>query len=138
MFQLKDRLKRINSYQTHDALLADTPIAEDEDDALEGAGVGDDCEVRVDEEGNECGGKPSVGNRKVKARFGRRRTHNEELCVASCGIILGRMTFYGSESPTNVRVWPCCFRCSHVLTTSPGIFNAPLSHSRITPRSDLA
>lgn len=104
MFQLKDRLKRINSYQTHDALFADTPIAEDEDNALEGAGVGNDCEVRVDEEGNECNGKPSVGNRKVKARFGRRRTHNEELCVASCGIILGRMTFYGSESPTNICV----------------------------------
>jgi hypothetical protein len=36
--------------------------------------------------------------------FGRRRTHNEELCVASCGVILGRATCYGSEAPNGVRV----------------------------------
>ena len=116
MFQLKDRLKRINSYQTHDALSAKTPVTEDEGGALEGSGVGDDCEMQVDEDGDECGGKSLVGNRKVKARFGRRRTHNEELCVASCGTILGRMTFYGSESPTNVRVRS--LRSSHFIFVS--------------------
>ena len=90
MFQLKDHLKRINSYQTHNALSADTPIAVDEGGALKGSGIGKDCKVQIDKEGNKCDGKLALGNRKVKARFGRRRTHNEELCVASCGIILGR------------------------------------------------
>ncbi|THU93141.1 hypothetical protein K435DRAFT_580726, partial [Dendrothele bispora CBS 962.96] len=33
----------------------------------------------------------------IKAQFGRRRTHNEQLIVAPCGIILARETFYYSE-----------------------------------------
>jgi hypothetical protein len=71
-------------------------------DSPEGSGIIDE-EVTVDASGI-CDGKPEVGNRKVRARFGRRRTHNEELCVASCGVILGRATFYGSEAPNGVRV----------------------------------
>ncbi|KAF6763614.1 hypothetical protein DFP72DRAFT_1136202 [Ephemerocybe angulata] len=64
----------------------------------------DDEEVEVGEE-DLCAGKKSGGNRGLKARFGRRRTHNEELCVASCGVILGRATFYGSEAPNGVRTF---------------------------------
>lgn len=30
--------------------------------------------------------------------------HDEELCVAPCGVILGRPTFYGSQGPNSVRV----------------------------------
>ena len=52
----------------------------------------------------ECPSKPEGGNQTVRARFGRKRTHNEELCVASCGMILARETFYGSESLSNVQV----------------------------------
>ncbi|KAF6756540.1 hypothetical protein DFP72DRAFT_846432 [Ephemerocybe angulata] len=39
---------------------------------------------------------------KIKAHFSQRRTHNEELCVASCGVILGRATFYGLEALNGV------------------------------------
>ncbi|KAH9965569.1 hypothetical protein BGW80DRAFT_1254963 [Lactifluus volemus] len=46
-----------------------------------------------------------MGNYTVKARFGRKRTHNEELCVASCGVILGRAAFFGSEGPNGVRTF---------------------------------
>ncbi|KZP00080.1 hypothetical protein CALVIDRAFT_476434, partial [Calocera viscosa TUFC12733] len=35
---------------------------------------------------------------KIKARFARRRTHNEQLVVRPCGIILARGTFYGAEA----------------------------------------
>jgi hypothetical protein len=70
--------------------------------AGEGAGIEDE-EVEVDI-AERCDGKPETGNRKVRARFGRRWTHNEELCVASCGVILGRATFLGSEAPNGVRV----------------------------------
>ncbi|KAH9917121.1 uncharacterized protein BXZ73DRAFT_53402 [Epithele typhae] len=46
-----------------------------------------------------CPSKPDEGNKAPRARFGRRRTHNEQLVVACCGVILGRATFYGSEAP---------------------------------------
>jgi hypothetical protein len=97
---------------------------------LEGSGADDDEDVLLDENGvsslgfgqdeaaflNICDGKPDTGNRTIKARFGRARTHNEQLCVGSCGVILGRATFYGSEAPNGVRV---CFYStiySHTLS----------------------
>ncbi|KAJ7429546.1 hypothetical protein B0H11DRAFT_2405433 [Mycena galericulata] len=50
-----------------------------------------------------CDGKPEKGNRVLRARFGRKRTHNEQLNCFSCGIIAGRATFFGSEAPNGVR-----------------------------------
>ncbi|KAI0669972.1 hypothetical protein C8Q78DRAFT_976510 [Trametes maxima] len=47
-----------------------------------------------------CPSKPDVGNRTLKANFGRRRTHNEQLAIRPCGIILYRETFPGSETVT--------------------------------------
>jgi CxC6 like cysteine cluster associated with KDZ transposases len=77
----------------------------DEDEGIgEGSGVrGNDDDTAIDENGI-CDGKPDSGNRSIRARFARRHTHNEELCVSSCGVILGRATFYGSEAPNGVRV----------------------------------
>jgi len=73
--------------------------------SVEGSGVDDeDVIVSAEETVASCGGKPDAGNRALRARFGRCHTHNEELCVASCGVILGRATFYGSEAPNGVRV----------------------------------
>ena len=59
--------------------------------------------LEVDENG-ECPEKLDTGNSKPRARFGRRRTHNEQLCVATCGVILGRATFFGSEAINGARV----------------------------------
>jgi hypothetical protein len=42
--------------------------------------------------------KDPQGNRKLRALFGRRRTHNEQIFVRPCGMIVARGTFYGSES----------------------------------------
>lgn len=132
MFQLKHHLKRAKISQTCDSLslggLTKTRLSGDNDEELlpdlvpapdddddndlqsrdhdigEGSGTqDDDDEVFMDEEG-VCDGKPETGNRSVRARFGRRCTHNEELCVGSCGIILGHATFFGSEAPNGVRV----------------------------------
>ncbi|KAI0078139.1 hypothetical protein K474DRAFT_1594658 [Panus rudis PR-1116 ss-1] len=47
----------------------------------------------------------STANAKLRAQFGRRWTHNEQLCVATCGVVLGRATFYGSEAPNGVRLF---------------------------------
>lgn len=84
MFQLRKRLER--------ARPSDSKAAQENDE-----------DVLIDEDGI-CSDKPEGGNRKSKARFGRRWTHNEELCVGSCGVILGRSTFVGSEAPNGVRV----------------------------------
>jgi hypothetical protein len=63
----------------------------------------------ADGDSEPCKGKSDQGNDpRVKASFGLRSSHNEELSVASCGCIVGRKTFIGSESPTNVLV------CSHI------------------------
>ncbi|KAJ7635627.1 hypothetical protein B0H17DRAFT_1107508, partial [Mycena rosella] len=123
MFQLKRRLERLHISQTHDSLsagsnaaprarmtneidgilLPDLVVAEAGTDGdLEGLEADEDEDVEIDANGI-CDGKPEAGNKSVRARFGRRRTHNEELCVASCGVILGRATFYGSEAPNGVR-----------------------------------
>lgn len=52
----------------------------------------------------ECDGKAEAGNRRLKAFFGRRRTHNEQLIMRSCGVIIARATFFGSEAISAVNV----------------------------------
>jgi hypothetical protein len=56
-----------------------------------------------------CPSKPEAGNRKIRALFGRRRTHNEQIMVRPCGIIVARQTFFGSETipQTVVSAWFC-------------------------------
>ncbi|KAF9539067.1 hypothetical protein CPC08DRAFT_771030 [Agrocybe pediades] len=108
MFQLKRRLARLKTSQPRDAVpdseLGDAPF--------------NDEEVLIDKNG-DCTDKPDEGNRSLRARFGRRRTHNEELCVATCGVILGRATFYGSEAPNGVRTfWTKLFPTRRAL---PGV-----------------
>jgi hypothetical protein len=51
-----------------------------------------------------CPSKPETGNRKMKAQFGRRRTHNEQVIVRPCGTICSRATFFGAEAVSNVLV----------------------------------
>lgn len=48
--------------------------------------------------------KSELGNRKLKAHFGRRRTHSEQLLVRPCGVIVARATFFGAEAVSNVLV----------------------------------
>ena len=67
--------------------------------------------LEVDEEGNVTAAEgPASENttpaptvtampkKRVRARFGRKRTHNEQILVAPCGMILARETFYGAEA----------------------------------------
>ena len=55
----------------------------------------------------DCPEKPSDGVIRVRAQFGRTRTHNEQLFVRPCGIITCRETFYGSETVPQVLVRVC-------------------------------
>ena len=41
---------------------------------------------------------------RIRAQFGRHRTHNEQLFVAPCGMIIARETFYHSEAHYSVIV----------------------------------
>ncbi len=128
MFQLKRRLERVRAIQTNDALSST--------DAMPEA----DQEVYIDTDGL-CDGKPETGNRKLRARFGRKRTHNEELCVSSCGIILGRATFFGSEAPNGVRVCSHLYHyymCMMFTQTYTDIPDETLSYSRFAAWRDLA
>jgi hypothetical protein len=61
---------------------------------------------KEDEEIVPCDSKSPSGNRKVKAQFGRRRTHNEQTLVRPCGLIFARATFFGAEAVSNVLVTP--------------------------------
>jgi hypothetical protein len=110
MFQLKTRLERV---QVPDSLehndMDDEPavIELQEKDAAELQPVALDAAAAhfaLRDHAEQCGDKPATGNRTLRACFGRRRTHNEELCVGSCGVILGRATMFGSEAPNGVRV----------------------------------
>jgi hypothetical protein len=88
-----------------ESILEGSGADEDEDVVLDANGVCNDEPLPdLVEDVNTCDGKPETGNRKIRAQFGRKRTHNEQLCVGSCGVILGRATFYGSEAPNGVRV----------------------------------
>ncbi len=51
-----------------------------------------------DSEELTCTQKPDSGIHNLHTHFGCRQTHNEQLMVQSCGIIIARATFYGSET----------------------------------------
>ena len=58
----------------------------------------------ADDTAEPCPLKLETGNRKIKAQFGRRRTHNEHTLVRPCGIIFARATFFGAEAVSNFPV----------------------------------
>ncbi|KAJ3500050.1 hypothetical protein NLJ89_g9962 [Agrocybe chaxingu] len=58
-----------------------------------------------------CPQKSAAGNRPLRARFGCRQTHNEQLMVHPCGIIVAWATFFGSETvPQTVAMLKQVFR----------------------------
>jgi CxC6 like cysteine cluster associated with KDZ transposases len=91
-FQLKERLQRAQVAHPNDAIGEDVNTAE---------------LVDADEETGEFDvGSAQVDGTKeqVRAQFGRRRTHNEQIIVAPCGMIVARETFYGAEGVGSVIV----------------------------------
>lgn len=111
MFQLKERLARARDRLTGKDTLAPfrgavaeaLTLLNGREDVM--AVLEDDEAVEVEDEVVEkCYGKNGTSKRQLKARFGRKRTHNDELCVYTCGIIAGRTAMFGSEAPNGVRV----------------------------------
>ncbi|KAA1474355.1 hypothetical protein DENSPDRAFT_840923 [Dentipellis sp. KUC8613] len=95
-FQLKHRLQR----QKLAHLKRMEPDDSDEGDDL------------VEEQQGQAGEEGQAEKEKLpRAQFGRKRTHNEQIIVAPCGMIIARATFYNSETPSAVvamlqRVYP--------------------------------
>lgn len=48
--------------------------------------------------------KPAINIWKVCVRWARRQTHNEQLIVRPCGVIVARQTMFGAEGITAVKV----------------------------------
>jgi hypothetical protein len=85
-FQLRGKLQRVGV-----ALPVDSDAAQPTAEEVE--------ETEIQEDGGaSCPTKPETGNRKIRALFGRRRTHNEQIMVRPCGVIVARQTFFGSET----------------------------------------
>ena len=97
MFQLKNRVSaQQRLVAEHLKMVAEADL-DDTDMVIE---ILESGEMRTE----DCEGKADTGNMRKKIIYGRRHTHNEEFCVACCGVILGRATMYGSEAPNGVRV----------------------------------
>jgi hypothetical protein len=80
-----------------------------------------DEDTQLVDEGDTCNDKAPEGNKKRRSQFGRRRTHNEQLCVAPCGVIVGRKTFFASEGVRNVVVslpTLCLYKYADLMLTS--------------------
>jgi hypothetical protein len=101
-FQLQQRLERARIVHPNDAL--GTAIATISDLA--------DCDEEEEEFILGSSDLPTQQQRssttkKLSARFGRKRTHNEQLIVAPCGMIIARETFFGAEAVSSVVVHFC-------------------------------
>lgn len=126
-FQLQQRLQRSQVAHPTDSVAQDVPL----DDLVDDAPLEEDYILNVDADGrvqatvtpnsgtttsadeavatthessSSSSSSSSATGRKLRARFGRRRTHNEQLVVAPCGMILARETFYGAEGVGSVIV----------------------------------
>ena len=99
-FQLKDRLRRAQLAHPCDAF----PV----EDASENSNISelvDNLDDNTEEEfGFNSAGQlipveeQSTQKMTLCAQFGRKRTHNEQIFVAPCGIIIARETFYHAEA----------------------------------------
>jgi hypothetical protein len=127
-FQLKERLKRAKVAHPKHGEALDLPIAhiiEQDDDFDETYEVVGDRVIPSEGEaitqttlaraslnatiGNSSAPQTdplpaSSAKKKIRAQFGRSRTHNEQILVAPCGMIIARETFYHAESITAVVV----------------------------------
>ena len=69
----------------------------------------------VDKDISDLGGVSPVptvtsttSKKRVSAQFGRKRTHNKQILVAPCGIIIACETFFGVEEIATCAVSPPC------------------------------
>ncbi|TFK91005.1 hypothetical protein K466DRAFT_573933 [Polyporus arcularius HHB13444] len=101
MHQLRARLR---------AAGVEVPGEDDEDEVIVTGDLEDiEGAVRVEEASSmplddnlQCDGKASGSKSTLKARMGRRRTHNEQVVARPCGVYLSRATLFGFEAVSAV------------------------------------
>ena len=94
MFQLKGCLQRANMSNPNDSFSAEMTAEEVEEGIMP-----------TDTNDPACpADKDASGNHKIRALFGWHQTHNEQIFVWPCGIIIVRATFFGSETVTQTVV----------------------------------
>jgi hypothetical protein len=117
-FQLSQKLMRQKVAHPNDALaekrLADLVDLEDAEEWFEVDPNGGEVQLftvnnpgatgELETLSQPCPTHPETGNRKIKAQFGRRRTHNEQVIVRPCGMLCSRATFFAAEAVSNVLV----------------------------------
>jgi len=97
-FQLQERLQRARVAHPIDSIAEERKSDEIVDEeADEEFVVGDDSGITRVQPMPATNFPQLQVKKRVKANFGRKRTHNEQVLVAPCGIILARETFYGAE-----------------------------------------
>ena len=112
--QLQEKLKRQRVSHLNDALPEiDLDVADlIDDEEEEEFDVTDENLFHGAHEGvsDPRGASPlrTMGKKRISARFGRKRTHNEQILVAPCGMILARETFYGAEAISTCAVSFVC------------------------------
>lgn len=132
--QLKDRLARQCVAHPNDSVAVDVNLMElkDIDAAEEQFSLDDDRQVIPDSgytsfENQEVEGRGNTSHngsdtmegveveagrevpepKKLRVQFGHKYTHNEQIMVAPCGIILSQATFFGAEAVLTVII--CCW-----------------------------
>lgn len=104
-FRLRELLQRTRLAAAADAMPQPIDIAvltealADEDHVYE---VDDRGRIIADAPVSDCPDKPATGNKRLKAQFSRKRTHNEQIIVAPCGVVIARTTLYGAEAVMSV------------------------------------
>ena len=95
-FQLKERLARALVAHPQDSSAEEQPLS----GLVDTEEIDEEYEVPV----SQLEGPDQPQRQKLRAQFGRRRTHNEQIIVAHCGIIIARETIYGAEGVASVVV----------------------------------
>lgn len=98
MFQLKHRLERLQVAQ----LKSSMPV----EDFSEGDSTDEEIISKEAEPKGVNVQAKHKKQKKIRALMGRMHSHNEQLMVRPCGIIIGRCTCFGAESPEQVIVSP--------------------------------
>jgi hypothetical protein len=107
-FQLKERLRQAQSAHQADALAHKTDAQTIVDEDVEHVFTLNDQGQVLPAENESV--EPRLPERRLKAWLRRSRTHNEQIIMAPCGIILACETFYGAEAVSTIAV-------SNVITT---------------------
>ncbi|SJL18280.1 uncharacterized protein ARMOST_21865 [Armillaria ostoyae] len=106
-FQLKERLERAHVSHQHNSLVDGPDIEEQYDIEEEEIVVDMDLDMDLDAEGRPSrqveGHRGSAQGRgpkkdKVRISLGKKTSHNEQVLVNPCGMIIWRETFYGAET----------------------------------------